>query len=158
MYEAGFLPCQIDKCGRLITETLSSALWYIDPQRDKFKARAIRLPFASFEDYNDYKRQKKRKPQSLAVDLEEHISKLCDMREHPWFSNPKFKSFAGEVDRLIDGMQRYLSFLSQQQERNKKAHSSMEPVRSLKDTWKMRDIPLSTNVKEEYGVFLCQQM
>ena len=148
----GFLPSQVDGIGKTIAKTLQSALWLLDPHRDKFRSRAIPLPFEDFQGYNDYKAQKKMKPMLRAKELKENIDSLCEVLNHPWFANPKFSQFQAEVVKLVHGMKRYHDILIQQQERTASNHASPAPVRSLKDNWTLKNIVAnpSGQIKQEY--------
>ena len=46
------------------------------------------------------------------------------------------------IGMLHGSMQKYLDRLEKQQDKNKQYHSSQEPVRSLKDNWELRLLPV----------------
>jgi hypothetical protein len=75
-----------------------------------------------------------------ACDLGVHVGTLADTVMMPWFLNDKFKVFRLACEQLIDGLQKYLSHLQQQQKRTAAAHAATEPVRSISDSWTMRVI------------------
>ena len=74
-FGVGFLPSQVRGIGVQITNTLTNVLWYLDIHHDKFKQRSIFLPFGDFQGFNDYVKQKKKRPMLLSSELGEHIIK-----------------------------------------------------------------------------------
>lgn len=59
----GFRRQQVGTTGKLVTEVLTNAVWYIDPHRPKFESRGISYKgFDRFSGYNDPKRQKQKIP------------------------------------------------------------------------------------------------
>ena len=52
-------------------KTIVSVLWYLDPHHPQFKDCSCEMTgaFAKFQDYNDWKRKKEKKPQISFVEL-----------------------------------------------------------------------------------------
>ena len=62
--KVGFLPSQSHTLGKEVVSTISQALWFIDPHRQKFESRGIYFPapFDALKGFNDPKKNKKAIP------------------------------------------------------------------------------------------------
>jgi hypothetical protein len=60
--DVAFTRVQLDTVGKSVVQTLTNALWYIDPHVQKLFSRGIQLPalFAEFQGFNDWKAKKQK--------------------------------------------------------------------------------------------------
>lgn len=78
--------------------------------------------------------------QLKADDLLQHMEKISDILSCPWFAQSKFSPFRAKVGKLLKAFQQYHSFMVQQQKRTIAQQQSEEPLRSIKDSWIIKDL------------------
>ncbi|XP_060585359.1 uncharacterized protein LOC132741240 isoform X2 [Ruditapes philippinarum] len=131
-----FMNHQID-LGTQIVKDLCNVLWYIDPFHERLKARYIKIPepFDTFTGYRNWKQQHRQEPKITLEELNLQIERLSHILMLPWFLNEKFSSFRTKVNELATCLEKYATFLCDQNKRTEKNHHNLEPVRSWSDNF-----------------------
>ncbi len=107
-----------DKNADCIVATLVDVLWYLDPHRERFKERSIHLPFSQFNNYYDWKAQKKPKPVVKSADLKDRMDELSSILMKPWWKNDHVQVLKAKMDQMLDGMAKYHKYLNRNNECN----------------------------------------
>lgn len=134
-WNVGWGPDSVQTVGERCVKTISSALWYLDPHHTQFKDRSCEISgvFAKFQDYNNWKRKKEKKPQISFVELDKHVQSLSDVLSQPWCHKPLFKHLNLELMSLVEVMRKYSNYLRKHNQSMKVVHSSPSPMRELED-------------------------
>ena len=109
----GWTPDLVSSVGEKCVKVIVSALWYIDTCRKQFVERSIHLPTVldRFQGYIDWKAKKQKKPQLSFDGFNLHLDHLSQLINQPWLLNLHFKEI---VSQLVDGFNKYRTYLNQQ--------------------------------------------
>ena len=140
----GWTPDLVNSVGEKCVKVIVSALWYTDPCRKQFIKRSIHLPTAldQFQGYNDWKAKKQKKPQLSFDGLNLHLDHLSQLINQLWLLNPRFKELYDIVSQLADGFNKYRTYLKQQNNSVKVAHSSLTPIRTISESIELVRVPV----------------
>ena len=149
----GWSPCIVQSVGEKFVRVLSATLWYLDPHHGNFFGQGIRIPkmFSSFQNFNDYKAKKTKKPRLTKEGLNEHIQSLSAFLCQPWFARPLFSVLRNGTEELVESMYSYIKYLDRHNEKVQSQHGSPEPIRQPDEFSEVRTIlPVSGPVLQEY--------
>jgi len=141
----GWSPDTVTSVGGNFVKGLSDCLWTLDPHHEQFASRACHIPsiFSEFKGFNDWVKKKHKKPQISQTVLEKHISTLSDYLMHPWFSASKWLNFRSSVEKLVEALHKYKSYLTVHNEQVQELHrrTSVSPA---EESFSVRLIPASS--------------
>ena len=138
--------------------TVTSSLWYIDGQYEKFESRykhgkVPRIPELFFRfnkgmesnkgGYNDWISKRKKPPQLERKDLQEHADNLIGVLSHNRLSTSRWKQVKTAVEDLARAMRSYAEDMEQSLERTDKRHKALMSCRSPELNSESYDIPAS---------------
>lgn len=111
----GWSPCS-KSVGVNFVQRLSNALWYLDPHHSKFTNRSIVIPerFSVYTGYNDFRRKKEKEPRLSTEGLEQHIGQLSSLLMQPWMTGKRFEAICSDIEKLVDALHAYKSYLISQ--------------------------------------------
>ena len=150
----GFLPQQKNTQGVHFVTVLTEAIWFLDPQTEKFNSRSIHFPelINCLWGCRDLKKQHKKIPEMKIDDLERHAENVASLLMSPWFMNQQFRLFRDCITELHDGIRKYVQYLNKLKPRVSARHESDEPVRGFHDHWSLEQIHGDSSIKiaDEY--------
>ena len=141
--KVGWTPGSVETIGERFVKQLSSTLWYLDPHHEKFHSRSISLPseFSEFQGFNDWKKKKIQQPILSSMDLDYHIQNLSRTLSQPWILRNEYSSIRSCVEKLLDAMYQYKSYLDKKNEDMKEVHKQSSTMRVVSDVLELRTIP-----------------
>ena len=150
----GWTPDLVGSVGEKCIEVAVSALWYIDPCRKQFVERSIYFPTVldQFQGYNDWKAKKQKKTQLSIEGLNLHLDHLTQILNQPWIFKPQFNELYGTISQLADGFNQYRTYLKQQANTVKVAHSSLTPTRTISESIELNGVPVVSKCDSCYSV------
>lgn len=142
----------VETTGKRFVSILRDALWFMDGQHSKFLERGLVLPvhLSQFDGYNDWKAKKLKQPQLSQDKLTYHINTLSDTLLSPWILRQSFKPVFEDVEKLLDCMNKYRTYLRDVSERMNSVHHSSTPARTPSDNMVLLVHEASEKVAFEY--------
>ena len=134
-FSVGWSKDCVETTGKRFVSSLRDALWYLDGQHGKFAERGLALPtrLLQFEGYNDWRAKKTKQPQLSQDKLTQHINTLSDTLLSPWMIREPFKPVLEDVEKLVECMNKYRSYLVDVCDRMNVLHHSVSPARTPSD-------------------------
>ena len=128
-----------DSDGMYIVRSLGKALWIIDghhhtlAEASRHHASLPEIPaaFSSFQNYNDHKTKKQKKPSLCRRSLHDHAQLLFGMLNKPVLQSSKWESFRKDVEDLAEAMEQYSNILNKAAEDAMARQSLSHVVRPL---------------------------
>ncbi|KAK3092298.1 hypothetical protein FSP39_000976 [Pinctada imbricata] len=138
---------------RNVINKLTDALWYIDHNHDKFKDAGCPIPkvFSTFQEYNQFKLQRRRAPTINGEKLTQICSDLSVCLSYPCMSSKCHKTLYSHIESLLQALIKYRDRLAKDNTRHKEIyHERREPSVSLETDSTSLYIPPVSFVKEPY--------
>ena len=88
--------------------------------------------------------------QMVATELKEKIDSVADLLMLPWILNKTFSLFRSSVTSLVNGVNKYHSFMTVMKQKTTVNNQMEEPVRSLDDNFSIQVFERTLVVKPEY--------
>ena len=147
----GWTPDLVGSVGEKCIKVAVSALWYIDPCRKQFVERSIHLP-TILDQFQGWKAKKQKKPQVSFEGLNLHLDHLTQLLNQSWILKPHFKELYSTISQLSDGFNQYHTYLKQQTNAVKVAHSSLTPTRTISESIELACVPVVSECDSCYSV------
>ena len=87
----------------------------------------------------------------VATELKEKIDSVSDLLVLPWILNKTFSHFRSSLTSLVNGLNKYHSFMTDTKQITIDNNQMEEPVRSLDDNFSIQVFERTLVVKPEYA-------
>ena len=77
---------------------------------------------------------------------------MSQFLNQPWLLNPHFKELYDIVSQLADGLNKYRTYLKQQNDSAKVSHSSLTPTRTISESIELVCVPVVDKCDSCYSV------
>lgn len=128
--KVGWAPDSLQSIGENFVNTITAALWYLDPHHQRLASRGIHLPkeVGALQGYNDQHKKKMKKPRHSSSKVDGHIQSLSRTLTQPWLAKSDYRELRSLTED-IDTMHKYMEYLDQKNEQMKEAHKQTAPRR-----------------------------
>ncbi|PKY33751.1 hypothetical protein RhiirB3_395051, partial [Rhizophagus irregularis] len=155
----GWRGTESESFAKKFVERLVALFWYIDPHRENFISRSLKLPeiFDELEQYqcngcynNFYHTGHHKKEQLSHEKLEQLVKSLELSVEQPWASKDKWMDFINQVILLIEKIKKYANYLREVNKNMNVLHNSDFSACNPGCDLKVYTIEASDNIHYKY--------